>query len=72
MFALLQDTASLEVDRSEVQAVESELARLDLALKGIEGGSQARAAMASRIGHEIAAGLGLTALALALLAAAFG
>ncbi len=72
MFALLQDTASLEVDRSEVQAVESELARLDLALKGIEGGSQARAAMASRIGQEIAAGLGLTALALALLAAAFG
>jgi hypothetical protein len=46
--------------------------RIDHELAQIASGAQQRAAAAARVGQEIAAGFGLTALATALAVAALG
>ncbi len=48
------------------------MARLDAELRGIEDGGSRRSAVAARLGQEIAAGIGLAAIAATLILAVLG
>jgi eukaryotic-like serine/threonine-protein kinase len=72
MLALLENPAGRDSDTREANQAARELVRIDHELAQIAGGAQQRAAAAARVGQEIAAGFGLTALATALAVAALG
>jgi hypothetical protein len=72
MLAAVDDPAARGADAQEAQHAASQLSRIDMELAQIANGASARAAAASRLGQEIAAGFGLTALATVLAVAALG
>jgi eukaryotic-like serine/threonine-protein kinase len=72
LLALLDDAQTRHSDDREVQQAARDLARLDAALAGLANGGSIRAEQARRLGQEVAAGIGLCALAMLLLIAAMG
>jgi hypothetical protein len=72
MLQALEDPAGRSADANEARKAAQQLARIDGELARIAGGAQGRAASAARLGQEIAAGFGLTALATVLAVAALG
>ena len=72
LLALLEDPQAHRNDELERQVAVRNLGWLDATLAGIATGAPARAEHARRLGQEVAAGLGLTALAMMLLIAALG
>lgn len=68
--AALDDPVSLETDATGAVAAAAAMARIDADLAHIAQGGAERAGLASRYGQEITAGLGLTALAGAVIAMA--
>ena len=72
MLVVLEDPVGRSADARGAQAAEAELARIDTELSEIAHGAAARSASAFKVGQEIAAGLGLAALATVLVAAALG
>ena len=72
MLLALEDPAGRSADAQEAREAAQQLARIDTELAQIASGAQDRAATAARLGREVAAGLGLTALATALAVAALG
>lgn len=72
MLQALEDPAGRSADANEARKAAQQLARIDGELAQIAGGAQGRAASAARLGQEIAAGFGLTALATVLAVAALG
>jgi hypothetical protein len=72
MLALLRDPASRQADASGFFAAMQDLAGIDAALRALDAGGPARAALARQWGQELAAGIGLAALALVLGIAALG
>jgi hypothetical protein len=72
LLALLDDTQARRNDDREVQKAVRDLGRIDAALAGLAMGGSVRAERARRVGQEIAAGVGLSALAMLLLIAALG
>ncbi len=72
MLHMLDDPGARNADAREAQAAVAALAGLDAELAQISGGAGSRTATATRLGQEIAAGLGLAALAVALAIAALG
>jgi hypothetical protein len=71
MLSLIEDPAGHAADSDAADRAAAELARIDRELAAIEGGGGERAAAAARSGQEIAAGIGLAALAIMLIMAAF-
>jgi len=69
---LLEDHAGHEADSEGLHAALADLARLDAELRDIADGGRRRGALAARLGQEIAAGIGLAAIATTLLLAAIG
>lgn len=72
MLTVLEDPVGRSADARGAQAAEAELVRIDSELSDIAHGAAARSSAAFRVGQEIAAGLGLAALATVLIAAALG
>ncbi|HME21367.1 MAG TPA: hypothetical protein VKI44_08450 [Acetobacteraceae bacterium] len=72
MLLALEDPAGRSADAQEAREAAQQLARIDAELAQIAGGAQGRAATAARLGREVAAGFGLTALATVLAVAALG
>ncbi len=72
IIAALDDPLGLERDAAGATTAHRALARIDAELSGIALGGPARAAVAARYGQETTAALGLTALAIAILATAIG
>jgi eukaryotic-like serine/threonine-protein kinase len=72
LLALLDDPQAHRSDDHEVKGAARDLARIDAALALLASGGPLRAEQARRLGQEIAAGLGLSALALMLVIAALG
>jgi hypothetical protein len=72
MLQALDDPAGRIADAREASEAVLELARTDFELAQIASGGPRRTATAARLGQEIAVGLGLTALAIALVVAALG
>jgi len=72
ILALLQDQAGHAADSEGLRAAHAELDGIDGELRGIAGGGGRRAAIAARLGQEIAAGIGLAAVATTLILAALG
>lgn len=72
MLLALEDPAGRSADAQEAREAAQQLARIDTELTQIASGAQGRAAAAARLGREVAAGFGLTALAAALAVAALG
>jgi hypothetical protein len=72
MLQVLDDPAARSADAREAQEAAATLARIKAELAEISGGAQGRASAATRLGQEIAAGIGLAALAAALVVAALG
>jgi hypothetical protein len=72
LLALLDDTQAHRSDNNEVREATRALARIDATLVQIAAGGPARGEQARRLGQEVAAGLGLSALALLLVIAAVG
>ena len=72
LLALLDDPVALRNDSMAARAAGRQLATLDAEIARIESGAPARAQLAGRIGQEVAAGIGMMALAGALIAAALG
>ena len=72
LLAALDDPAALEADTEGAHTAAEALARIDAELAHIANAGAERAALAARYGQEITAGLGLMALAMALVMAAFG
>ena len=70
--SLLHDPSGQELDARELRVAQAELARLDEALTVITGDGPRRAVIAAHIGQEIAAGLGVGAVAVAMVLAAIG
>jgi hypothetical protein len=70
--AALDDPAGLQSDAAGAAAATTSLVRIDTELSRIAQSGAERANLATRYGIEIAAGLGLTALAACLVAAAIG
>ena len=71
ILALLDDPRDQVADAEGLQAAKAEMMRLDATLAGIERGGPLRAAIAARLGQEIAAGLGLATVALTLILTAW-
>jgi hypothetical protein len=69
---LLEDPPGHATDTQGLHAAIADLARLDAELRGIAAGSQRRSTMATWWGQEVAAGIGLAAIAITLILAAFG
>jgi eukaryotic-like serine/threonine-protein kinase len=69
---LLEDRPGHAADSDGLAAAIGEVAHLDAELRGITDGGVSRSALAMRLGHEIAAGLGLAAVAATLILAALG
>jgi len=72
MLALVGDPVARDTDAREAQWASAELGRIDAELGQIAAGAGSRASLASRLGQEIAAGVGLAMLAIVLAAVAFG
>ena len=72
MVQVLEDPAGRTDDAREAQEAVLGLHGIDAELARIATGSAQRAALAARIGQEVAAGFGLAALAAVLAVAAFG
>jgi hypothetical protein len=72
MLQALEDPEARGADSLEAQQAVERLAQIDAELAAIAGGAGERATTAARLGQEIAAGLGLVALAAALAVAALG
>lgn len=72
ILTLVADTTTREADFHGATRARRELAGIDLELAAIAGGTEARATYARRVGQEIVAGVGLTALAAMLVLAAIG
>jgi hypothetical protein len=72
LLALLDDAQARRNDEYEVQQAARDLARIDTALVILASGGPARADQARRLGQEVAAGIGLSVLALLLVIAALG
>jgi hypothetical protein len=72
LLSLLDDAQAHRSDDQEAQQATRQLAQLDAALAQLANGGPGRAEQARRLGQEIAAGLGLSALALLLMIAALG
>jgi hypothetical protein len=72
ILALLADKPGHAADAEGLLAASADLDRMDAVLQGLADGGQKRAAFASRMGQEIAAGLGLAAIAVTLILAALG
>ena len=72
MLQALDDPVGRTADAREASEAVLELARTDFELAQIASGGPRRTATAARLGQEIAVGLGLTALAIALVVAALG
>jgi hypothetical protein len=72
MRALLEDVAEQAADTEGLRVAESSLARLDAELLALTMGGARRSAHAARLGQEIAAGIGLAAIAATLILAAMG
>lgn len=68
----LDDPSSLESDAAGAAAAAASVVRIDADLRRLAQGGSERAALSSRYGQELTAGIGLTALAAALVMAAFG
>jgi eukaryotic-like serine/threonine-protein kinase len=66
MLALVDDPAGRDADARQAQLAAIEVGRIDTELAQIAGGADSRASMASRLGQEIAAGIGLATLAIVL------
>ncbi|MDQ2803891.1 MAG: hypothetical protein M3Y41_14905 [Pseudomonadota bacterium] len=63
MLALIQDPSSRSEDAREADAVAAQLAHINAELERMERAGESRADMARHLGHEIAAAVGLAALA---------
>jgi len=72
MLALLEDPAGRNADASGARLAAAELSGIEAELRGIVAGAGERRDIAARIGQEIAAGVGLTALATMLALAVLG
>ena len=72
IIAELEDHPSLAADADGARAATETVARIDAELARLGGGAAGRGSMAAYYGQEIAAGLGLTALAAAVVSAVFG
>jgi hypothetical protein len=72
LLRVLDDPGARNADAREAQEAAAALAGLDTELAKISGGVADRTATGTRLGQEIAAGLGLAALAAALVIAALG
>ncbi len=72
MLALLRDPSSRLADERGFLAARLDLARIDAALAAVEAGGPERAALARQWGQELAATLGIAALAAVLGMAALG
>ena len=72
LLAMLDDADSSHADETESHHAAEELARIDAELARLAAGGKLRAEQARRLGQEVAAGIGLAALATLLIAAAFG
>lgn len=72
MVALLEDPAGRRADAQGARFAAGELARIDVELRQIADGAAERSAAAEHLGQEIAAAVGLTALAIVLVLAALG
>jgi len=72
ILAALDDPAGRDADANAAAAAMEALARIDRELARIAESGNERAAMATRYGQEIVAGLGLTATTIMLAAALFG
>jgi len=67
MLALLRDRTGHEADSEGLRVAVADLTRLEAALLYIRDGSEDRATIAARLGQEIAAGIGLAAVAATLI-----
>jgi hypothetical protein len=72
ILALLDDPAVRSADAAAAQLAEAASGGLNAALAAIEAGAPARAELATRLGQEIAAALGLGALVTMLVLAVMG
>jgi hypothetical protein len=72
MLAVLEDPAGRSADVRGARAAETTLMRIDRELSEIANGAAVRSAAAFKVGQEIAAGIGLAALATVLVVAALG
>ncbi len=72
MLARIEDPAAREADRLAARNAADAVARIDAVLEQLRTGAAERAELACRLGQEIAAGLGLAALAAVLTIAALG
>jgi hypothetical protein len=72
MLQTLEDPAGRSADSREAHEAALGLARIGTELAQIAEGAPGRAAAAARLGQEIAAGLGLAALATVLAVAVLG
>ena len=72
MLTLLEDPIGRRVDGREAQRVAGEIRRIDAELTQLAAATAERAVIAGRLGQEIAAGIGLAALAAVLVVAALG
>lgn len=72
MLALLEDPPGRIADMNGAKLAAAELSRIDAELQAIAAGSEDRRGNAARIGQEVAAGLGLAALATMLALAVLG
>ena len=72
ILTLVADPAARDADAQGAERARLERGGLDLELAAIAEGTEARASYARRVGQEIVAGMGLTALAATLVLAAIG
>ena len=72
ILAVLEDPAGRNADARGAHAAKTALMRIDKELSEIANGAAARSAAAFKVGQEIAAGVGLAALATVLVVAALG
>ena len=72
MLTALDDPTARSIDAHEASMAAEGLRLIDVALAQLANGGAGRTATAQRLGQEIAAGLGLAALATTLVLAALG
>ncbi|MGH7155663.1 MAG: hypothetical protein ACREF3_17185, partial [Acetobacteraceae bacterium] len=72
ILAVIQDATERDLDTRESQAAASELVWINAEIGRIEHETSSRAELAQRWGQELAAGVGLAAVAIALIAAMLG
>ena len=70
MLALVEDPQGRGADTRDAQAAATAVSRIDAELAHLAAGGMRRAATSARLGQEIAAGIGLAGLAIALAVAA--